>query len=70
MMRKAVDVAASGSTSVDKALEICEALSGQTTGLSLGDLARSREMPPPAVHRLLSILKRRGYVRQDGETAR
>ena len=61
--------AAAGSTSVDKSLEICEALSGQATGLSLSDLARSLGMPPPTVHRLLSILKRRGYVRQDDETA-
>ena len=61
---------ASGSTSVDKSLEICEALSGQPTGLSLSHLARSVDMPPPTVHRLLSILKRRGYVRQNDETAR
>ena len=62
--------AASGSTSVDKSLAICEALSGQAAGFSLTDLARSLGMPPPTVHRLLSILKRRGYVRQDDETAR
>ena len=47
-----------------------EALSGQAPGLSLSDLARAVEMPPATVHRLLSILKRRGYVRQDDETAR
>ncbi len=70
MKQKGVDIAASGSTSVDKALEICEALSGQEIGLSLSDLAGSLDMPPPTVHRLLSILKRRGYVRQDDETAR
>ena len=35
MMQKGVDVAASRSTSVDKALEICEALSGQATGVIL-----------------------------------
>ena len=29
----------SGATSVDKALEICEALSGQAPGLSLSDLS-------------------------------
>ncbi len=69
-MQKGIDVAASSSTSVDKALEICEALSGQATGLSLSDLVRSLDMPPPTVHRLLSILKRRRYVRQDDETAR
>ena len=61
---------ASDPTSVDKSLEICEALSGQPTGLSLSHLVRSVDMPPPTVHRLLSILKRRGYVRQNDETAR
>ena len=70
MMQKGAQAAASGITSVDKALEICEALSGQAPGLSLKDLAHSVDMPPPTVHRLLSILKRRGYVRQDDETAR
>ena len=69
-MRKGAQVSDSGVTSVDKALEICEALSGQTTGLSLSDLARSLHRPAPTVHRLLSILKHRGYVRQDDGTAR
>ena len=69
MAQKGV-LAAAGATSVDKSLAICEALSGQATGLSLSDLARSLDMPPPTVHRLLSILRRRGYVRQDDETAR
>ena len=70
MMQKSVKGAASGSTSVDKALEVCEALSGPATGLSLSDLARSLHMPAPTVHRLLKILKGRGYVRQNDETAR
>ena len=70
MTRNSAQVVDSSATSVDKALEICEALSGQVPGLSLSDLARSVDMPPPTVHRLLSILKRRGYVRQDDETAR
>lgn len=69
MMQTSVDGAASRSTSVDKTLEICEVLS-QGADLSLSDLARSLAMPPPTVHRLLSILKRRGYVRQNDETAR
>lgn len=68
-MQNGVDGAASGSTSVDKALEVCEVLS-QGADLSLSGLARSLAMPPPTVHRLLSILKRRGYVRQNDETAR
>src|ERR687895_742799 len=57
-------------TSIDKALEVCEVLSGSPSGLSLSELARAVRQPPPTVHRLLSLLKRRGYVRQDEETQR
>ena len=57
-------------TSIDKALEICEVLSGSPRGLSLSELARAVRQPPPTVHRLLALLKRRGYVRQDEETQR
>ena len=57
-------------TSIDKALEVCEVLSGSPRGLSLSELARSVRQPPSTVHRLLALLKRRGYVRQDDETQR
>ena len=57
-------------TSVDKALEVCEALSGAPSGLALTDLARAVGRPRPSVHRLLAVLKRRGYVRQDEDTQR
>ena len=57
-------------TSIDKALEICEALSRSPRGASVGELARALEQPAPTVHRLLGVLKRRGYVRQDEETHR
>lgn len=57
-------------TSIDKALELCEALSGAARGLTITDLARALHQPPATVHRLLGILKRRGYVRQDEDTAR
>lgn len=58
------------STSIDKALEVCEVLSASPRGLSLSDLARALRQPPSTVHRLLRLLKRRGYVRQDDETQR
>jgi DNA-binding transcriptional ArsR family regulator len=58
------------STSVDKALEVCEALSRAPRGASIGDLSKTLGLPPPTVHRLLAVLKRRGYVRQDEETQR
>ena len=57
-------------TSIDKALEVCEVLSGQPRGVSLSDLARSLRQPASTVHRLLSVLKKRGYVRKDDETQR
>jgi predicted transcriptional regulator len=56
--------------SLDKALDVCEALSAAERGLSVSDLVRSLRMPAATVHRLLSALKRRGYVRQDDDTAR
>ncbi len=57
-------------TSIDKALEVCEVLGGVPRGMSLSDLARSLRQPASTVHRLLAVLKRRGYVRQDDETQR
>lgn len=57
-------------TSIDKALEVCEVLSGVPRGMNLSDLARAIRQPPSTVHRLLAVLKRRGYVRQDDETQR
>lgn len=57
-------------TSIDKALEVCEVLSAVPRGMSLSDLARALRQPASTVHRLLGVLKRRGYVRQDDETQR
>jgi DNA-binding IclR family transcriptional regulator len=57
-------------TSIEKALEICEALSRSPRGASVGELARALGQPSPTIHRLLGVLKRRGYVRQDEETSR
>ncbi len=57
-------------TSIDKALEVCEVLSGVPRGMNLSDLARALRQPASTVHRLLGVLKRRGYVRQDDETQR
>lgn len=57
-------------TSIDKALEACEVLSSSPRGMSLSDLARALRQPPSTVHRLLTVLRRRGYVRQDEDTQR
>lgn len=57
-------------TSLDKALELCEILAGAVRGLAIKQLAQAAKMPAPTVHRLLAVLRRRGYVRQDEETGR
>ena len=61
---------ASVRSSLEKALDVCEALAGAQRGLSISELARALRQPAPTVHRLISVLKRRGYVRQDEETSR
>lgn len=68
----AVDASGAGrpATSIDKALEVCEALSAAPRGLSLRELSRALAWPPSTVHRLLGVLRRRGYVRQDEDTGR
>ena len=57
-------------TSLEKALDVCETLAGVRGGLSVSELARRVKQPAPTVHRLLAILKRRGFVRQDDDTSR
>ena len=57
-------------TAIDKALDVCEALSRSPRGVALSDLARAVRQPAPTLHRTLAVLKRRGYVRQDDETQR
>ena len=59
-----------GQTSLEKALEVCEALAGAKRGLSVTELSRAVNRPVSTVHRLLAVLKRRGYVRQEEDTAR
>ena len=46
----------SATTSIDKALEVCEVLSGVPRGMSLSDLARAVRQPASTVHRLLALL--------------
>lgn len=60
----------SSPTSVDKALGICETLSFARRGMSVSELARALRVPPATVHRLLLVLRRSGYVRQDEDTQR
>jgi IclR family transcriptional regulator, KDG regulon repressor len=67
---KSVNRSSGAITSIDKALEVCEVLSGSPRGMNLSDLARALRQPASTVHRLLAVLRRRGYVRQDDETQR
>jgi IclR-like helix-turn-helix domain-containing protein len=59
-----------GPTSLEKALDLCEALAGARRSLSITELARAVRQPPSTVHRLLTVLKRRGFIRQDEDTSR
>ena len=63
-------VANGTATSLEKALDICEVLSGSQRGMTVTELARVVHQPPSTVHRLLNVLKRRGFVTQDEETTR
>lgn len=57
-------------TSTDKALDVCEALSRSPRGMSVSDVAKALHLPVSSAHRVLAVLRRRGYVRQDDDTAR
>lgn len=57
-------------TSADKALHLLEVLSGEPGGMALGDLARNAGLPAATAHRLLMVLRRRGFVRQEAEGGR
>ncbi len=57
-------------TSTDKALDVCEVLSRAPRGMSVSEVARTLRLPVSSAHRMLAVLKRRGYVRQDEDTSR
>jgi IclR helix-turn-helix domain len=65
-----MDRARDAQTSLEKALDVCETLAGSQRGLTVSELARSLSQPPSTIHRLLAVLKRRGFVRQDDDTTR
>ncbi len=55
-------------SSLDKALSVLEAVARSGGGCRLMDLSSSAGYPPATLHRILSQLLRRGYVRQDPDT--
>ena len=57
-------------TSIDKALEVCEVLSGRAPRHEPVGSGPRHAAAASTVHRLLAVLKKRGYVRQDDETQR
>jgi DNA-binding IclR family transcriptional regulator len=64
------DAAGGVQSSLEKALDVCETLAGSERGYTVTELARSLGQPPSTVHRLLAVLRRRGFVRQDEDTTR
>ena len=56
--------------SVDRALDLLEALAGSDGEVSITALALRTKLHVSTVHRLLATLLRRGYVRQNPDTSR
>jgi IclR family acetate operon transcriptional repressor len=53
---------------LERTLDILEAVAGSPGGLGISQVASTTLLPVSTVHRLLKVLKRRGYVCQDPET--
>jgi IclR family acetate operon transcriptional repressor len=56
--------------SVDRALDLLEALAGADGEVSITALSARTKLHVSTVHRLLATLLRRGYVRQNPDTSR
>ncbi|WP_245951230.1 IclR family transcriptional regulator [Phytoactinopolyspora halophila] len=61
---------ASGVQSVERALDVLEALAQADGALGLTTLIQETGLPLATVHRLLTTLAARGYIRQDPESRR
>src|SRR5262247_3902903 len=66
----ATKVARRSVQSVDRALDILEALASSEGEVSITSLAHRTSLHVSTVHRLLTTLLRRGYVRQNPDTSR
>lgn len=56
--------------SLDRAFDILELLSKQRSALSITEISKELELHKSTVFRLLNTLKKRGYIRQNTETAK
>ncbi|HOI39027.1 MAG TPA: IclR family transcriptional regulator, partial [Bacillota bacterium] len=54
--------------SVERAFDILECFSFQQRELTLTEIARAVNLPVPTVHRLVGVLERRGWLKQDERT--
>lgn len=57
-----------GVQSVERSLDILEALGGTDRGMGITEIGRAVDLPYATIHRLVATLAGRGYVRQDPET--
>jgi len=57
--------AGDGVQSVERALELLEALAEPGEAKGVSELARATGLPVATIHRLLATMVSRGYVRQD-----
>ena len=57
--------AGDGVQSVERALELLEALAEPREAKGVSELARATGLPVATIHRLLATMVSRGYVRQD-----
>jgi DNA-binding IclR family transcriptional regulator len=62
--RRAKPAAPSGAQSVEKALTLLELFTPSRTTLTVADVADALGIPKSSAHRLLSVLRKRGYTRQ------
>src|SRR4029450_7268383 len=53
---------------LERALDILEALIAAPGGLGISEISGKTQLPVSTVHRLLKVLKKRGYADQNPET--
>jgi len=55
---------------LERALDILEALIAVPGGLGISEISGKTQLPVSTVHRLLKVLKKRGYADQNPETSK